>query len=227
MITKLDSLNDIANEFGVPLSQAGNISYYYNNKNPYSTVQPVMAGGRITDWIWYDHNAVYIPPDPTPNDPNRNQPGFVKCWFEPLNPNTRTVLRFFFTTPNIPTLIHKVIYNNGTVEDTSLPNLMFVRQIRLYGPKNTTEYQQMLFTTPVIAKYNTDTEYMIKATGTEYVYHVDCKPINQGNFIAKDILDVDCTKVSVYFDGRCNSLYPDQINKIYMPQRIAHTLPHP
>lgn len=41
MITKLDSLNDIANEFGVPLTSAGNISYYYNNKNPDSPVQPV------------------------------------------------------------------------------------------------------------------------------------------------------------------------------------------
>lgn len=46
MITKLDSLNDIANEFGVPLSKAGNISYYYNNKNPYSPVKPVMGGGQ-------------------------------------------------------------------------------------------------------------------------------------------------------------------------------------
>lgn len=126
----------------------------------------------------------------------------------------------------MPTLIRKVIYGGGTVEDTANPNLMFVRMIRLYGPQNTTAYQQMLFTTPVIAKYNTDTEYMIKATGTEYVYHADCKPINQGNFVSKDILDVDCTKVSVFFDGICQSLYHDQTNKIYMPQRIAHTLPH-
>lgn len=46
MITKLSSLNDIANEFGVPLNTAKNISYYYNNKNPASPVQPVMGGGQ-------------------------------------------------------------------------------------------------------------------------------------------------------------------------------------
>lgn len=83
MITKLDSLNDIANEFGVPLASAGNISYYYNNKNPDSPVQPVMAGGRITDWIGYDHHA--------------SSSIVLQVWYE--NPPTgRDFFRFFYTS---------------------------------------------------------------------------------------------------------------------------------
>ena len=49
MITKLDSLNDIVNEFGVPLTSSGNISYYYNNKNPDSPVQPLVPN----TWLKY------------------------------------------------------------------------------------------------------------------------------------------------------------------------------
>lgn len=46
MINKLDSLTDIANEFSTPLTSAQNMSWYYNNKNQYSEVQPVMGGGE-------------------------------------------------------------------------------------------------------------------------------------------------------------------------------------
>lgn len=34
------------------------MKYYYDNKNKYSPVQPVMSGGKLKDWIGYDHSAV-------------------------------------------------------------------------------------------------------------------------------------------------------------------------
>lgn len=85
MITKLDSLNDIANEFGVPLTSAGNISYYYNNKNPDSPVQPVMAGGRITDWIGYDHHTHHP----------------VLCYKYGMKTRQRVVISFDFSTHHL------------------------------------------------------------------------------------------------------------------------------
>ena len=57
MITKLDKISDISTEFGTTLASAKQMSWFYNNKNPYSPVQPVMGGGKITDWIGYDHSA--------------------------------------------------------------------------------------------------------------------------------------------------------------------------
>ena len=55
MITKLDKISDIATEFDTTLSDK-QISWFYANKNPKSPVQPVMGGGRISDWIGYDHS---------------------------------------------------------------------------------------------------------------------------------------------------------------------------
>jgi len=51
MITKLDKISDISTEFGTTLASAKQMSWFYNNKNPDSPVQPVMGGGKITDWI--------------------------------------------------------------------------------------------------------------------------------------------------------------------------------
>lgn len=107
MITKLDSLNDIANEFGVPLTTAKNISYYYNNKNPDSPVQPVMTGGRITDWIGYDHHA--------------SSSIVIQVWYE-KPPTGRDFFRFFYTSSDyneavshLPTGFISLItiYNSG------------------------------------------------------------------------------------------------------------------
>lgn len=56
MITKLDKISDISTEFGTTLASAKQMSWFYNNKNPDSPVQPVMEGGKITDWIGYDHS---------------------------------------------------------------------------------------------------------------------------------------------------------------------------
>lgn len=61
MITKLDKISDISTEFGTSLSLAKQMSWFYNNKNPDSPVQPVMGGGKITDWIGYDHSAINDP----------------------------------------------------------------------------------------------------------------------------------------------------------------------
>lgn len=58
MITKLDKISDISTEFGTTLASAKQMSWFYNNKNPYSPVQPVMGLGKITDWIGYDHSAI-------------------------------------------------------------------------------------------------------------------------------------------------------------------------
>lgn len=61
MITKLDKISDISTEFGTSLASAKQMSWFYNNKNPDSPVQPVMRGGKITDWIGYDHSAIIYP----------------------------------------------------------------------------------------------------------------------------------------------------------------------
>lgn len=61
MITKLDKISDISTEFGTTLASAKQMSWFYNNKNPDSPVQPVMRGGKITDWIGYDHSAINYP----------------------------------------------------------------------------------------------------------------------------------------------------------------------
>lgn len=58
MITKLDKISNISTEFGTTLASAKQMSWFYNNKNPYSPVRPVMGGGKITDWIGYDHSAI-------------------------------------------------------------------------------------------------------------------------------------------------------------------------
>lgn len=58
MITKLDKISDISTEFGTTLASAKQMSWFYNNKNPDSPVQPVMGEGKITDWIGYDHSAI-------------------------------------------------------------------------------------------------------------------------------------------------------------------------
>lgn len=58
MITKLDKISDISTEFGTTLASAKQMSWFYNNKNPNSPVRPVMGGGKITDWIGYDHSAI-------------------------------------------------------------------------------------------------------------------------------------------------------------------------
>lgn len=44
MITELNELSDIGDEFGKTLSQAGNMKYFYINKIPNSPVQPVIPG---------------------------------------------------------------------------------------------------------------------------------------------------------------------------------------
>ena len=62
-ITTLNEIQDIAAEFGVALHEAGDMKWYYDNKNPASPVQPVMNNGEITDWIGYDHNAVNLSPE--------------------------------------------------------------------------------------------------------------------------------------------------------------------
>lgn len=80
MITKLDKISDISTEFGTTLASAKQMSWFYNNKNPYSPVQPVMGGGKITDWIGYDHSA---------NDPLtqwRYYYNFAKFFDEITNP---------------------------------------------------------------------------------------------------------------------------------------------
>lgn len=61
MITKLDKISDISTEFGTTLASAKQMSWFYNNKNPDSPVQPVMEGGKITDWIGYGHSAINDP----------------------------------------------------------------------------------------------------------------------------------------------------------------------
>lgn len=61
MITKLDKISDISTEFGTTLAYEKQMSWFYNNKNPDSPVQPVMEGGKITDWIGYDHSAINDP----------------------------------------------------------------------------------------------------------------------------------------------------------------------
>lgn len=48
MLTELNELSDIGDEFGKTLSQAGNMKYFYINKNPNSPVQPVIPG-KATD----------------------------------------------------------------------------------------------------------------------------------------------------------------------------------
>lgn len=58
MITKLDKISNISTEFGTTLASAKQMSWFYNNKNPYSPVRPVMGLGKITDWIGYDHSAI-------------------------------------------------------------------------------------------------------------------------------------------------------------------------
>lgn len=55
-ITSLNKISDIASEFGVALHEAGDIKWYYDNKNSESPVQPVMNNGKIMDWIGYDHS---------------------------------------------------------------------------------------------------------------------------------------------------------------------------
>lgn len=57
MITSLARLSDIAREFGTSLSAKGRLSWFYANQNPESPVRPVMAGGRIKQWVGYDHSA--------------------------------------------------------------------------------------------------------------------------------------------------------------------------
>lgn len=59
-ITQLNSCQDIADEFQISLTTAGNMKYYYDHKNPYSEVQPVMAGGKMKDWIGYNHSGIGI-----------------------------------------------------------------------------------------------------------------------------------------------------------------------
>lgn len=80
MITKLDKISDISTEFGTTLASAKQMSWFYNNKNPDSPVQPVMGWGKITDWIGYDHSA---------NDPLtqwRYYYNFAKFFDEITNP---------------------------------------------------------------------------------------------------------------------------------------------
>lgn len=80
MITKLDKISDISTEFGTTLASAKQMSWFYNNKNPDSPVQPVMGLGKITDWIGYDHSA---------NDPLtqwRYYYNFAKFFDEITNP---------------------------------------------------------------------------------------------------------------------------------------------
>ena len=96
MINKLDSLTDIANEFSTPLSSAQNMSWYYNNKNQYSEVQPVMGGGRIKDWIGYDHSAS-----------NKIK---LQLWYE-KPPSGRDFFRFFYTTSDNNQIIKRASKN--------------------------------------------------------------------------------------------------------------------
>lgn len=90
MITKLDKISDISTEFGTTLASAKQMSWFYNNKNPDSPVQPVMGGGKITDWIGYDHSATNTPTVVlcvgTKNYTTNN---YIETWrFEPEKPGS-------------------------------------------------------------------------------------------------------------------------------------------
>lgn len=112
MITKLNKISDISTEFGTTLASAKQMSWFYNNKNPDSPVQPVMGGGKITDWIGYDHSAF----DPLTQwryyynfakffDEIPNPPGYYSSYIQvnhsktgPAASNERCIL---YTGPNI------------------------------------------------------------------------------------------------------------------------------
>lgn len=58
MITKLSSLNDIANEFGVPLSTYCQKHFLLLQQQKSGITRSARhGGGKITDWIGYDHSA--------------------------------------------------------------------------------------------------------------------------------------------------------------------------
>ena len=111
MITKLDSLTDISTEFDKTLTSAQKMSWYYDNKNPASPVQPVMGGGRIKDWIGYDHSYVENPK--------------IQVWYE--NPPTgQDFFRFFYTT---------------TDNNKSISNLTWVSSIKIFMNDGSLKYK--------------------------------------------------------------------------------------
>lgn len=131
MITKLDKISDISTEFGTTLASAKQMSWFYNNKNPYSPVQPVMGGGKITDWIGYDHSAI----DPLTQwryyynfakffDEIKNPPGYYSSFIEvnhsktgPAASKERCIL---YSGPNITDYTKNgYIYITSTIVDKS------------------------------------------------------------------------------------------------------------
>lgn len=62
MISAINSITDIANEFDVELANK-TMSWFYQNKNPLSPIQPTMNGGTMKDWIGYNHH--YVKPKQT------------------------------------------------------------------------------------------------------------------------------------------------------------------
>lgn len=116
MITKLDKISDISTEFGTTLASAKQMSWFYNNKNPDSPVQPVMGrGGKITDWIGYDHSA---------NDP-------LTQWRYYYN-----FAKFFDEIPNPPGQYSSFIQVNHSKTGPAASNERCV----LYSGPNITDY---------------------------------------------------------------------------------------
>lgn len=113
MITKLDKISDISTEFGTTLASAKQMSWFYNNKNPDSPVQPVMVGGKITDWIGYDHSAINDPLtqwryyynfakffDEIPSPPGQHS-GWIQVNHSKTGPAANNERCILYTGPNI------------------------------------------------------------------------------------------------------------------------------
>lgn len=113
MITKLDKISDISTEFDTTLASAKQMSWFYNNKNPDSPVQPVMGGGKITDWIGYDHSAINDPLtqwryyynfakffDEIPNPPGQYS-SFIEVNHSKTGPAANKERSVLYTGPNI------------------------------------------------------------------------------------------------------------------------------
>lgn len=131
MITKLDKISDISTEFGTTLASAKQMSWFYNNKNPDSPVQPVMGGGKITDWIGYDHSAINDPLtqwryyynfakffDEIPNPPGQYF-GSIQVNHSKTGPAASNERCVFYSGPNI-----KDYTKNGYIYTTSKSYIM-------------------------------------------------------------------------------------------------------
>lgn len=90
MITKLSSLNDIANEFGVPPNYRQKHFLLLQQQKSGITRSARHGGGKITDWIGYDHSATNTPTVVmcvgTKNYTTNN---YIETWrFEPEKPGS-------------------------------------------------------------------------------------------------------------------------------------------